>query len=306
MRQLGFKSALLVGLSVFTTPYALAGDESAEPGAGGYFGNLHASLDVDATNTTPTVFVPYLGVGGKIAYDSGVGDIGYQLDIDLKYTDLSWVSPSYIATPTGFMTVDTAAHLTYIMSGNNKAGAFAGLSTITLSTGSVTGPNSASVTAGLVGAGVEDILAISDDTSMQVRAAILTPGFISGTYDSGSGPQTVSAALNTGIIGYSVMGGLSHHFSPNISGRADASYVNFGGGIMTNNLTLYNGSITGQYTFDQTPMSLGLTAGYGGGSYAGSSINDFSLAAKASYSFGGPSSGVIGKLFQSGLFSLLN
>jgi hypothetical protein len=306
MRQLSFKSALVFGLFVFSTPYALAADQSAEPASGGYFGNFHASLDIDAINSTPAVFVPYLSVGGKIAYDGSPGEIGYQFDADVNYTDLSWISPTITSSSIGVATVDTAAHLTYIISDNNKVGAFAGLSSITLSTGTASGTNTASLTAGLVGAGLEDIVAVSDDTSMQVRAAILTPGFVSGTYDNGSGPQTASAVLNTGIIGFSVMGGLSHHFNQNISTRADVSYVNFGGGIMTNNLALYNGSITGQYTFDQTPMSLGLTAGYGGGSYAGSSMNDFSLAAKATYSFGGLSSGVTGKLFRSGLFSLLN
>ena len=306
MRQLSFKTALLFGFCVFITPYAMAADEDAAPPLGGYYGNLHASIDVEAVNSTPTVFVPYLGAGGKIAYDGGPGSMGYQLDADVNYSDLSWVSPSITTTSVGLTTVDSAAHLTYITSNDNKVGAFAGVSTLSLSTGINSGTNSASVTAGLVGAGLEDIVAVTDDTTIQVRVALFTPAFVSATYDTGSGPQTVNATLNTGIIGYSIMGGLSHRFTSNLSARADASYADFGGGIMTDSLMLYNGSLTGQYTFDETPVSLGLSAGYGGASYAGTSMDAFTFAAKASYSFGGVTDGVTGKLFRSGLFSLFN
>lgn len=306
MRQLGLKSALLFGLCTLPVACAMAGELSNLPVAGGYYGNLHAALDVGAINSTPEAYVPYIALGGKIAYDNGPGSFGYQLDTDANYTDLSWISPSITTTSVGLATGDAAAHLTYITSDNNKIGIFGGASTIALSSGLTSGSNSLSITAGLVGAGLEDIIAVSDDTSIQVRAAIMEPGFVSLTFDTGSGPQTYSGSLNTGIVGYSLMGGVSHHFDQNFSGRAEISYASFGGSVLPSSFSFYHGSFTGQYTFDESPISLGMTAGYGGGNFGGATMSDFSLGAKATYSFGGPSSGVTGKLFHSGLFSLLN
>lgn len=306
MRQLGFKSVLLFSVCAAPFTCAMAGDANNVPVVGGFYGNLHASFDVEAINSTPAVYIPYLALGGKVAYDKGPGTFGYQLDLDAKYTNLSWISPSIPGTSVGLTTGDAAAHLTYITSEDNKIGIFGGASTITLSSGVTSGSNSLSITAGLVGVGLEDIVAVSDDTSIQVRAAVMEPGFVSLTFDTGSGPQTFNGSLNTGIIGYSVMGGVSQRFDQNFSGRADISYASFGGGVLPGNLSLYHGSLTGQYSFDESPISLGMTAGYGGANFGGATMNDYSLEAKATYSFGGPSSGVTGKLFRSGLFSFLN
>jgi hypothetical protein len=306
MRRLGFRSALQFGLCILPISFAIAQDASNVPVAGRYYGNLHAALDVGAINSTPEIYVPYIALGGKVAYDTGPGSFGYQLDTDANYTDLSWISPTITSTSVGLATGEAAAHLTYITGDNNKIGIFVGTSTITLSSGLTSGSNSISITAGLVGIGLEDIVAVSDDTSIQVRAAVMEPGFGSLTFDTGSGSQTFSGSLNTGIVGYSIMGGVSHRFDQNLSGRADISYASFSGNVLPSSLSFYHGSLTGQYTFDESPISLGMTAGYGGGNFGGATISDFSLGAKATYSFGGPSSGVTGKLFHSGLFSLLN
>jgi hypothetical protein len=306
MRKSSFRTTAILGLTVLLTTSALATDLDEASEAGGYYGNLHASLDIEGATTTPAVFIPYLNFGGKVAYDSGPGTFGSQFDADLNYTDLSWISPTITSESVAIAMVDTAAHLTYTVNENNKVGFFGGVSTLTLSTASATGTNSGSLTAGLIGVGIEDIAALSDETSIQVRAAILDPAYISGTFDDGTGPQSATVFLNTGVLGYSVMGGLSHHITNNISARADLSYASFSGGILSSNIAVYNGALTGQYTFDTMPMSLGVTAGYGGVGLGSVSANDFSLGAKATYSFGGPSSGVTGKLFRSGLFSLLN
>jgi opacity protein-like surface antigen len=293
------KSNLMLGAilvsSILSSAAAFSADQDMMQAAGGYYGNVHAAVAADVALTSPVIFVPYLNLGGKVAYDGGPGSFGTQFDMDLDYTNLSWISPSITTSSVNLTTIDSAAHLTYIVTDNNKIGAFVGASSLTLSA------SGSSLTAGLLGFGVEDVVAINDETSFQVRAALLGPAFISGTYDDGTGPQSASALLDTGVLGYSVMGGVSHKLTSNISARLDASYVKFG-----SDLGLYNGAITGQYTFDTMPMTFGVTAGYGAAGFAGLWSDNVSLSAKATYSFGAPSSGVTGKLFRSGLFSLLN
>jgi len=317
MRRFGFGSALLLSVVFFPASLAMAGDADPQESTGNFYGNLHGSVGFEDAISGTTAFVPYLNVGGKIAYDQDPGSFGSQFDAEYNYSDASWFNTLATGAVANFGALDTAAHLTYIVDQDRKVGLYTGYSSLGLNAKNPNAPNISlgsqqnlqelDTTAGYMGLGVEAMFALSDQTSMQVRAAILQQVYTSLTTDTGTGPTT-SSGYNpfSGPLGFSVAASASHYFTPNISARADANYAQFNLSSTNSNLSLYNAALTGQYNFDSMPLSLGTTAGYGGVAANGSWINDWSLSARATLSFGGPPQGVKGRLFRSGLFSVLN
>jgi hypothetical protein len=316
MRKFSFSAALLLSVVVFPATAAWADDGEPES-TGSFYGNLHGSFGVDENLTNSVVYVPYLNMGGKFAYDDVAGSFGAQFDLDYKYADFAFISPKLSGVKGNQSEIDTAAHLTYLQDDDKKIGFFGGYSSrasnyysvagVTPNYFSVTGLQRSEITYGVAGLGAEGLFAVGADTSMQVRAAILMPAYLNGVLDTGAGPVT-----QTGIgpdfskLGYMVAAGASHQIGSNISARLDASYANFSVKDLGTNVSELNTSVSAQYSLESLPLSLGMTWGYVHETVQGAGSDGIYSTAKMTYSFGGPSQGAHGKLFRSGLLGWAN
>src|SRR5665213_1293737 len=61
-----------------------------------YYGNVHITSGSYA-DPAFTKLVGVVNVGGKFAYEGGVGQLGYQADADIWYSDLAYSYPSNTA-----------------------------------------------------------------------------------------------------------------------------------------------------------------------------------------------------------------
>lgn len=294
---------------------ALAGDAPVElrgtmdDPAPSYYGNFHVASGSDA-DPSFTAVVGMVNVGGKFAYEGGVGQLGYQADADFWDNDLALSYPANTAFTGNSGEVDAALHLTYQLDDSKKFGLFASYSNFsnTLSeTNGVLLPGgfqSIGSNMGITGLGVESLWAFGSGTTVQLRSAGVTRVFNSATTDTGTGPTTTGGfQFNLADYGAVVALGANQHIGDNWSLHGDLGVMNMILGS-TSSTELAWGAVGGvDYTFDSMPLSLGLQGGYESIDYNGTTTNAITTSTKLTYSFGGPSSGARGKLFRSGLLN---
>jgi hypothetical protein len=290
-------TALTISLLALVAAPALAADQDEMDAAadgyesGKFYGNLRLNtvsyIDEFADEE---VISNSLGLGLKIGYDGATSPWGYQFDIDTDYFDSSLMVPTPSVTG-DLLIVESAAHVTLRTSSHGKFGAYAGLSHV----------DSGYAGAGYgetrsYGFGIEGLKVMNESTWVQGRVGIFDP-FLVDTDGSGSEVDLIGDAFG-GTIGASV----HHAWSSNISTRVGAgvTYVNVADGKDQYVLTLGG---AGNYTFDQMPLSLGVNAGYTEYDLGDTALGGFALGTSIAWSFGGPSEGSTGKLFNSGITS---
>ena len=305
--------ALFFGLFAFSDG-AIAGDLEANgtpaQDQGAFFGNLHGTMGTEIVSSNGRL-LPVINGGGKFAYDAGPGAFGTQFDVDYFYHDLGWDVPG-LGTITGtFSEVNTAAHLTYLIDEDRKIGFFAGYRSFTknendsagtLSHGSLTGLTSFNTLFQTIGVGAEGLIAVSDTTYIQARAALLDNFDDRVTTNNGSGNVTTDTFnLLPTEFGYTATLGINHQFNQNISGKMDFTYLNILPSSSNDQFVIANTGL--QYTFDTMPLSVGGVASLIDESSSTGWTQHLYAGAKFTYSFGGSSKGAKGKLFRSGLFN---
>jgi len=155
-------------------------------------------------------------------------------------------------------------HVTDIMANGMKVGAFVGYDKMQ--------------TASL---GAEVLYSLSDATWVQAQVAVLDP-------------------TKTGELGWGVGGSINHHLTQNVSLRAEAAYNDY----PTPGLSAYGAEIGMLYTFDETPVSVGLSAGYNRMITSAAVLDEYQVSLKLQYSFGGMAEGAQGKLFRTSVLGL--
>jgi hypothetical protein len=280
-------AALLAALLATTAPVAAA-DMDDTGTSGGYFGNWHVGASTYIDNIEDNdIWVPSLNVGGKLAYESGESNWGWQVDADLDYSNFNWVSPNISAT--GYiMNWDNAAHMTYRTSDTGKVGFYGALANTEIK---VDGDR-LNVTS--LGLGVEGLTTISDTTWIQGRVGLYDPMYVSLT---GAGSET---DFFGDLIGATVGGSVHHAFTSNVSGRLMANYTYLGVSDAADVHAISLGAAV-NYTFDSMPLSVGVNAGYTEAAVSDFSDGGLTVGSSLTYSFGGPSQGSTGKLFSSGI-----
>lgn len=277
--------------------------------ATGWYGNVHLSSGSD-TNPSFTALVGMVNVGGKVAYEGGVGQLGYQADADIWYSNLALSYPSTTAFTGNSGEVDAAAHLTYQLDDSKKLGLFVSVSDFNnklRETNGVLLPGgfqSIGSNMGITGLGVESLWTFGSGTTVQVRAAGVSRIYNSTTTDTGAGPTTTGGfQFNLADYGAVVALGANQHLGDNWSLHGDLGLMNMTLGS-TSSTEMAWGAVGGfDYTFDGMPLSLGLQGGYESINYNGAVTNQITTSGKLTYSFGGPSKGAQGKLFRSGLLN---
>ncbi len=289
------------------TSTVFAADLDGEAAAGGVYGNLHIGAfgllnDTDGEATR----IPGINGGGKLAVDYSDSPWGWQVDGDVSHVELGWVEPSIDNVDGSISVIDTAAHMTYRTDSSTKLGLFAGYGSITFQAEDTTSVEEVDLTIGTATLGVEALTEVDDATWLQGRVGIIDPVYINATINDG---VTVETFKKTDILGKN-MGGMAgasihHRFNQNISGRAEVAYSHIG--VSTDaSIDILNLGITGNYTFDQTPLTLAVSGGYTAMAFDDTSSDGVSLRTSATWSFGGPSSGATGKLFRSGALGFGN
>jgi hypothetical protein len=296
-----FGFLLLSATSVF------AADIDEAQNVGGTYGNLHVGAFAFLNETDDTTTrVPGLNIGGKIAVDQSDSPWGWQLDGDISYLDFDWVKPSIEDVEGHINVVDTAAHLTYRPNTSTKLGLFAGYGSITLEGEDTTTTESASLTIGAATLGVEALTDIGENTWVQARAGLIDPVYIKASYFDGITRDSVS---KTDIFGKNIGGmanaSLHHRFSDSTSGRVEAAYTRIGIDSESD-INMISIGLTGNYTFDQMPLTLAATGGYSALVFDDLDSDGIFVRTSAIWSFGGPSSGSTGKLFRSGALGFAN
>ena len=277
--------------------------------ATGWYGNVHLSSGSD-TNPSFTALVGIVNVGGKVAYEGGVGQLGYQADADIWYSDLAWSYPASTAFSGNSGELDSALHLTYQLDDSKKLGLFVSVSDFNnklRETNGVLLPGgfqSIGSNMGITGLGVESLWTFGSGTTVQVRAAGVSRIYNSTTTDTGAGPTTTGGfQFNLADYGAVVALGANQHLGDNWSLHGDLGLMNMTLGS-TSSTEMAWGAVGGfDYTFDGMPLSLGLQGGYESINYNGAVTNQITTSTKLTYSFGGPSKGAQGKLFRSGLLN---
>lgn len=274
-----------------------------------YYGNFHATSGSDA-DPSFSKLVGVANVGGKFAYEGGVGQLGYQADADIWYSDLAWSYPATTAFSGNSGEAEAALHLTYQLDDSKKFGLFASYSDFSNNLAETNGvllPGGYKTTGsnmGVTGLGVEGLWAFGSGTTVQLRSAAVTRVFNSATTDTGSGPTTTGGfQFNLADYGAVVALGANQRIGDNWSLHGDLGVMNMILGS-TSSTELAWGAVGGfDYTFNGMPLSLGLQGGYESIDYNGTTTNAVTTSTKLTYSFGGPSSGARGKLFRSGLLN---
>ena len=277
--------------------------------ATGWYGNVHATTGSD-TNPSFTALVGMANVGGKVAYEGGVNHFGFQADADIWDSDLAWSSPSNAALSGNSGEFDGALHLTYQLDDSKKLGLFVSVSDFNNKLSETNGTllpggfQSIGSNMGVTGLGVEGLWAFGSGTTVQLRAAGVSRIYNSASTDTGTGPTTTGGfQFNLADYGEVVALGANQHLGDNWSLHGDLGVMNMTLGS-TSSTELAWGAVGGfDYTFNGMPLSLGLQGGYESINYSGTTTNQITTSAKATYSFGGPSKGAQGKLFRSGLLN---
>jgi hypothetical protein len=160
------------------------------------------------------------------------------------------------------------AHITHMTSDEGKIGAFVGLDKTNT-----------------VSLGIEGMLALSENTWAQAQVAALDPtqlGFLGSELGFGAGAS------------------IHHKLNDNFNLRVDGNYNNF----PNNGLSAYGFAGTVQYTFDDEPITIGLSNSYNRLEAGGVGLTEYISTAKVQYSFGGPTEGATGKLFRTNVLGL--
>jgi hypothetical protein len=267
--------SIFAGVLMTAASHGVAADmDEAAPISGGLFGNFHvgASTYFDSIDGDD-VWVPAVNIGGKVGYESEVSPWGWQADIDYSHSEFDWVKPS-VGIDGHINSVDTAGHLTYRTSDASKIGIYAGYATIGLQEDGV-----GNALIGSMGIGVEGLTTI-----IYVRA---------------SGVGSATDVLGD-VVGGTIGGSVHHAFTQNISAKLAANYTYIGSSDDVDSHVVSVGAV-GRYTFSSMPLSLSTSVGYSNIDVEGLSIGGFTAGNSITYSFGGPSSGSTGKLFNSGV-----
>jgi hypothetical protein len=291
-KHIGLTAITISLLAMAATPaFSADQDEADQYVSGKFYGNLRLNTMsyVDEFDDEE-VISNSVGFGAKVGYEAAESPWGYQFDIDTDYFDSSLMVPT--PSVTGDLTItEGAARVALRTSAEGKFGAYVGLSYV--DSGYAGAGNGVTRSYGF---GIEGLKVMNETTWVQGRIGIFDP-FLVDTNGGGSEVDLIGDAFG-GTIGASV----HHAWSANISSRVGAgvTYTNVSNGPDQYVLTL-GGS--GNYTFDQMPLSLGLSAGYTEYDIGGADLGGFALGTSIAWSFGGPSEGSTGKLFNSGITS---
>jgi hypothetical protein len=278
---------------------------------GGYYGNLQAGgfVGIDSAGSK-SVQIPGVQLSGKFAYDKTESPWGWQADGNWSYVELGWIKPSIDEVDGHFAAADSALHLTYRPTTTSKLGLFAGYSNLSFGVEDSSGGTfdlfddvglvSAEINLGSGAVGVEALQSFSDQTWIQGRVAFVDPMNVKLTASDGVTTDSESGSdLFGDIIGGMAGASLHHAFTQNISARAEATYLGLHARD-AGNLAVVNVALTGNYTFENMPLSLGVSGGYASLIADGESTDSFTASTKLTWSFGGPSQGSSGKLFRGG------
>lgn len=309
---------LKFGLGVFTASMLLstvsfAADTIEQPEilGGGFYGSIYVGADTGIdTDNGKTITTPGILFGGSLANDSADTPLGWQLDSESKYSDISWARPRLNDIEGYVFGNGATAHLTYRPDANSKLGIYAGYGAThigvestngTFLAGPITEVTSLDVLAAI---GLEGFTQLGEATWIQGRVGLIDPLYSAASAGDGT---TTGHASDTDVLGKNVGGmiavSLSHDFSDAIAVRGDASLaaLHLFGGDVSSTLILVAGA---DYKFASAPIKLGIASGYIYNASGGDGNGFFNLSTRLTYSFGAPSAGSTGRLFSGSAFSL--
>jgi hypothetical protein len=266
----------------------------------GFYGNVHGGLLVNFDSVDgERVTVPNLNLGAKLARDYSDSQWGWQADGDFAFIDSHWVRPKINGVKGNLSVIDTATHLTYRPNSTSKLGLYAGYGLINLNLKDA--PDELELNMGVGGLGVEALTELGENTWVQGRVGLLDPFHASLMVTDGVTTEKESGTDILGdLLGGTVNGSLHQRFGDNVTARVEAGYTVLGVSG-SSDISVMSLAVAGNYTFDQTPLSLGVEAGYLALSTDGETADAFNVGTTLTYSFGAASSGSTGKLFRSGI-----
>jgi hypothetical protein len=292
--QMSLVSLLLAGSFLQTTARA------EEPTV---FGNAHMGIAYSNTAYSgDSISIPTLNFGGKAAIEALDNPFGFQADLDANYTSLQWITPN-IPAEGSITNIIMVGHGTYAVNDSLKLGLFGGYENMTFGLNRITDPtfdflsntglSKASAGLNVARSGMEALYSWDGQNSMQVRAGVVVPATITASVTTTANVTSAATAAIDDTYGVQLGLGIRNDVTQNISMRADANLVAFG------NLGFMNTVVTGQYLFDGMPLAASASVGYQGVYTDSDSAGGFSARTGLSWSFGGVTKTVRGKLFHS-------
>jgi hypothetical protein len=291
---------------------AFAQDAEQQPDEAIVYGNLHlGTYDDIFVDTNPLTQQVGLEAGGKIAIAPLESPFGFQFDAEGNGTSSNLQAGGSVntGTQTDLLAV---AHGTYALSDQVKFGAFGGFEEInrdiTSPAGSLppiplaSGPVrlQSDFTYGSVG--VEGLYAFTPENWMQARAGFIKPMTGKATVTlTNTGLSSTANGDYSQYTGFEIGLGARFGLAPNFSLRTDANFISIQKptGGYTNDL---NTLVTGQYAFNNSPLSLYAQVGYER-AYDNLSATDILRSRGGiTWSFGGPTESTKSKLFRSAGF----
>jgi hypothetical protein len=276
-----------------------------------FFGNIHISAIEN--QVTPgggsSVTFPAINIGGTFSIEPIESNIGLQFDFGGDGYSETWIRPTIPAegTNTDAMAV---IHGTYIVNDDIKVGVFGGTEGINQNLTKITSPTftflgqtnlaSASNKLKIASFGAEALYSLSPETWIQARAGLVRPMSATTSFTDATTALTTTTSFDLSQDrGYEFGLGYRTGFGSNFSVRADANFISIlpsAGGYANR----FNTLLTGQYIFDSMPLAAMAQVGYQKETYnSGNNYDDISVSTGLSWSFGGVTDSVRGKLFRS-------
>jgi hypothetical protein len=274
-----------------------------------FFGNIRFALGYQSSSAGGSALSdPYSHVVGKFAIQPVDSRLGIQVDFGGQGEVLNLIRPSLPIDGT-YITSNSVAHVSYDVNDDVKLGVFGGFEHHNETLTKVTDPtysyyglsnlSKASHNYNAAQLGIEALYAIDPQSWVQGRIGYVQPLSASNSWTDTTGTATLSNSIDlTKDHGFEIGLGARFGITPHVSLRGDTNFYSLalsGGGYEDQLSSL----VTAQYIFGSMPLSAYVEGGYNHYFTDAVSVDTAKVAVGMSWSFGGTTDTVRGKLFRS-------